>query len=753
MYRTILAFFLSLIGIVCPHSIAIGEKMSHRTPNVSDFIRMRSFPFYTSLQLSPDGEYLAYTVINPQRQSVVPEEITELSYFLPTGALKEYRNSEVWVTNISTGKSNKLGSDTGIDWAPQWSPDGRYVAFYSDRMGAPQLWVWDSRENKQRRISDKPVSAIYGFEVPLWTSNGKHLITKLRPEGEDFFIINSPDTDEQGIKVWETITDEQTDPDRRAEPPAHIHGDLAIFDFESGEVSILAEGLYTLGMLLSPDDTAVVVLNFIGSEKLTSQAMLFDLLLVPLDGTSIRHLATNITLEARGISWAPNGKYLAYTHPDGLFLTSTQADEQRNLTADLAEKPQFFTHPLWNPSGTSIFCGFDGHVWELPIDGSGGRKLTEGLNPNIVGIVAEKNTRVIWQSRDAQFICVQTHDPETKHTGFYQVGIDEARTTPLLEAPIFLSYPQEFELKAIGHDTQIVYRAQSATYPEEVWILDVVSGRQHQVINLNPQLSDIRFGETRLIDVQTPEGQHLRGALMLPSDYEEGRRYPLVTWIYPSHHLSNSVYKFGFGLTSVINYQLLANRGYAVLGVDIPLESNEPLKEIIGFVLPTVDQVIEMGIADASRLGIIGYSYGGYGTVGVIAHTTRFKAAVVGGGVYNMTSYYGRLSEKGHSHGIGWAEGGQGSMPGSLWEERQRYIDNSPIFHLDKVETPLLIYCGTGEYDFAQSGELFSGLRRLKKTGTLVWYRGGAHQTDTWPLEHRVDSWERIIAWFEKHLE
>ncbi len=752
MCRTILALFLSLIGIVCSHSIAIGEKMSHRIPNASDLIRMRSFSFRTSLQLSPDGESLAYTVINPERQSMLPEETTGLSHFLPTGALKEYRNSEVWVTHIRTGKSYKLGSDTGIDWAPQWSPDGRYVAFYSDRMGAPHLWVWDSRENKQRRISDKPVSAIYGFEVPLWTSDGKHLITKLRPEEEDFFIIKSPDTDEQGIKVWETITNEQTDTDRRAERPAHIHGDLATFDFESGEASILAEGLYAMGLLLSVDDTEVAVLNFIGPEKLTSQAMLFELLLVPLDGTAIRHLATNITLETRGISWSPDGKYLAYTHPDGLFLTSTQVDEPTNLTANLTERPQFFTHPLWNPSGTSIFCGFDGHVWELPIDGNGGRKLTEGLNRNIVGIVAERNTGVIWQSRDTQFICVQTHDPETKNTGFYQIGIDAAQTIPLLEAPISLSYPEGFELKAIGHDTQIVYRVQSGTYPEEVWILDVASGKQRQVIDLNPQLSDIRFGETRLIDVQTPEGQHLRGALMLPSDYEEGRRYPLVTWIYPGDHLSNSVYKFGFGLTSVINYQLLATRGYAVLGVDIPLESNEPLKEILGFVLPAVDQVIEMGIADASRLGIIGYSYGGYGTVGVIAHTRRFKAAIVGGGLYNLTSYYGWLNKQGQSNHIGWAEGGQGHMSGSLWEQRQQYIDNSPIFHLDKVETPLLIYCGEG-WDFAQSGELFSGLRRLKKTGTLVWYRGGAHQTDTWSTEQLIDLRERIIAWFENYLE
>ena len=752
MYRVFITIHLLLILIALPNRVVQGEQMPYKTLNPSDIIRMKSFTDRTLLQLSPDGKYLAYTVINPERQSVLPEETIGVSHFLPTGALKEYRNSEVWVTNIRTEESYKLGSDTGIDWAPRWSPDGRYVAFCSDRMGAPQLWVWDRTENKQRRISEKPVSATYGFEAPLWTSDGRHLIAKLRPEEEDFFIIKSPDTDEQGINVWETITNEQTDAYRRTVRPAHFHGDLAIFDFKTGESSILAEGLYTVDLLLSPDNAAVAVFNLVGSEKLTSQGMLFELFLVSLDGTPIRHLATNITLETRGISWSPDGKYLAYTHPDGLFLASTRADEQTNLTADLAEKPQFFTHPLWNPSGTSIFCGFDGHAWKLPVDGSEGRKLTEGLNRNIVGIVAKRNTRIIWQSREAQFICLQTHDPETKRDGFYQVRIDEAQANPLFETSIHLSYPEGFELKAIGYDTQIIYRAQAATYPEGIWIFDIASGKQHQVTDLNPQLSDIRFGKTRLIDAQTPKGQHLRGVLMLPSDYEEGRRYPLVTWIYPSHHLSNSVYQFGFGPTSVINYQLLANRGYAVLGVDIPLESNEPLREILGLVLPTVDIVIEMGIADASRLGIIGYSYGGYGTVGVIAHTTRFKAAVVGGGLYNLTSYYGWLNKQGQSNNIGWAEGGQGRMSGSLWEQHQQYIDNSPIFHLDKVETPLLIYCGDG-WDFAQSGELFSGLRRLKKIGTLVWYRGGAHQIATWTTEQRIDSWERIIAWFEKYLE
>ena len=184
------------------------------------------------------------------------------------------------------------------------------------------------------------------------------------------------------------------------------------------------------------------------------------------------------------------------------------------------------------------------------------------------------------------------------------------------------------------------------------------------------------------------------------------------------------------------------------------LKSHDPMIELSELVLPAVDNVIEMGIADENRLGIMGYSYGGYCTVGLITQTTRFKAAVCGGGVYNLTSYYGQLTKQGSSNGIAWAEAGQGRMDGSLWEQRQRYIDNSPIFHLDKVETPILIYCGEGYngFDYARSGELFSGLRRLKKKATFVWYRGESHLHVRWRPEHRADYWKRIIDWFEKYL-
>ena len=728
--------------------ISMTDKMS------SEILKIKSLSDRSQMQLSSDGEWLAYVVVNPDRKSSFEQQTTEFSPHQLTGALTENHSHEVWVTNIKTKETHKLGADVGVDWAPRWSPDGNSLAFCSDRMGAPHLWVWDKVKNKLRQVSEKPITATHGLEAPQWTSDGKHIITKVRPEDMDLSTIISSKTIPQAINVWHTDTDEQSSLDEELDQFVWVKGDLGVFNVDTGDVQILTRGLFTRKITLSPDNTAVAVLNVIREEELTSQEILFELLLVPLDGTPVRSLATNIRESALFVSWSPDGKYLIYAQPEGLFIVSAQDGKQKNLTADLTEKLRFFVRPLWCSSGDSFFCGIDGNIWEFAADGSNAQKLTEELDRHIIGMVAKVNTHVVWQSSDAQSICVQTHDPETKKDGFYLINTAEARALCLFEEPICVTkrIGDEFDLKVVGNDTQIVYRAQDATYPEEIWRFDIDTGKRQQVTDLNPYLNNLQFGEVRFVETQTKEGERLRGVLMLPANYEEGKQYPLVTWVYPG--IARYIYSFGFD-DYIMNFQLLAARGFAVLGVDIPSTSNKPLKELPGYVLPAVDKVIEMGIADADRLGITGYGSGGYFTAGLITQTNRFKAAVCGGGFYNLTRIYGDLTKRGKSHGINWIEGkNQMDIGGSLWEKRQQYIDNSPLFHLDKVETPVLIYCGEGYdgFDYTQSGELFSGLRRLEKKATFAWYRGEGHLVRCWRPEHRADCWERIIDWFEKHL-
>lgn len=475
--------------------------MEHKMLTLSDIRKMKSFSITSILQFSPDGEWLAYVVKDPNRKPSSQQEITEFSGFLSTGAPVHAYCSEIWVTNIRTNESYRLGSDVGVDWAPRWSPDGRYLAFCSDRMGAPQLWVWDRIENKQRRISDKPIRPIEGFEAPQWTSDGKQLISRLRPDDMDTSTIISTDSNGQAINVWQTETDEQFSSEDKLDQVAYLKADLAVFDFETGEVSILMRGLHSFDMSLSPTNAIVAVMNLTGPEKLTSQATLFELLLVPLDGTPIRRLATKIRHAARVVSWAPDGEQLVYTHPDGIFLASTQNEKQKNLTANIAENPRFFTRPLWCTSGDSIFCSLDGNVWNLSADEDRARNLTEDLNRGIVGIIAKVGTHTVWQSSEERSICIQTDDRESKKDGFYMLNTAEARATCLFEEPIHIYRPwsilEDFEV--VGGGTRIAFRAEDRTGPEEIWTFDIDTGKRHQVTELNPHLYDLDFGEIRII--------------------------------------------------------------------------------------------------------------------------------------------------------------------------------------------------------------------------------------------------------------
>ena len=179
------------------------------------------------------------------------------------------------------------------------------------------------------------------------------------------------------------------------------------------------------------------------------------------------------------------------------------------------------------------------------------------------------------------------------------------------------------------------------------------------------------------------------------------------------------------------------------------------MQDLAKTVLPGVDRAVEMGIADPERLGVMGHSYGGYCTLGLIAQTTRFKAAVASGGTGNLISAYGAMRRDGSTYSLPWAETGQGRMGGTPWEMRDRYIENSPAFYLDRIQTPLLLL--HGELDNAApsflADEIFVGLRRLGKWVMYAKYEGESHAPADWEYANQVDYWNRIITMFNTFLK
>lgn len=287
------------------------------------------------------------------------------------------------------------------------------------------------------------------------------------------------------------------------------------------------------------------------------------------------------------------------------------------------------------------------------------------------------------------------------------------------------------------------------------------AGKANDLLSLNTNLPPIELPAQRLITYRGVDGDTLGAVLVLPNGYTAGKRYPLIARVY-----AGWVFRDTLSLTEAINEDLMlyAAHGYAVLVPSMPLKptnvASDPYNDIPKGVIPAVDRTIELGIADPARLGVTGVSYGGYSTYALITSTTRFRAAIVEAGPANLVGTYGefyateRYSD--HPHvtlaGVKMAEDGQQRMGTSPWGDLWRYLKNSPLYYLDRTETPLLIIQGDQDFiGMEQSEEFFTGLQRFGKRAQFARYWGEWHALDS-PANIR-DAWQRKFAWFDRFLD
>jgi dipeptidyl aminopeptidase/acylaminoacyl peptidase len=228
-----------------------------------------------------------------------------------------------------------------------------------------------------------------------------------------------------------------------------------------------------------------------------------------------------------------------------------------------------------------------------------------------------------------------------------------------------------------------------------------------------------------------------------------GRRYPLLVYVYGGDNLSERVYSFGGSGYLGNNPQMLATRGYAVLLPDAPVRQGTQVQDLLAAVMPGIDEVIRLGVADSTRLGVWGHSYGGYSTMALVSGSPRFKAAIAGAGFANLLSEYFMLSPLGYISAQ-YFETGQGGMGGTPWQMFDRYVANSPIFKFDRITAPVLVYAGA--LDAHQgSDEIFAALKRLGKVAEYRLYAGEEHWVQS--RENVADFWGRAISWLDQYLK
>ena len=250
-----------------------------------------------------------------------------------------------------------------------------------------------------------------------------------------------------------------------------------------------------------------------------------------------------------------------------------------------------------------------------------------------------------------------------------------------------------------------------------------------QLSNINPQQKEYNWLTAELFKWKAYNGKEATGIVYKPEDFTPKKKYPLICYFYEK--LSDNLYNYQSPAPtpSRLNIPFFVSRGYIVLVPDIEYSIGHPGNSAYNYVASGARALVKAGFVDSTKIGIQGQSWGGYQVAYLITKTKLFKAAWAGAPVANMTSAYG---------GIRWESGlnrqfqyekQQSRIGATLWEKPQLYIENSPLFHLNKVQTPLVIMHNDadGAVPWYQGIELFTALRRLGKPVWMLNYNNEAH--------------------------
>ncbi len=470
---------------------------------------------------------------------------------------------------------------------------------------------------------------------------------------------------------------------------------------------------------------------------------------------------------------SPEGKYIAFFDKGHWYSYNTSNGKTADLTGGLSgirfDQETWDTPSIpdgwgvagWTKGDKSILVYDRWDIWELDPQGSHpavmvtdslGRK--EGVVLRVVSKSPSGRGGPGGQGRagrepidPAEPLFLRAVNEDTRATGFYRDRLG-VRQTP--ERIVMDDAGYGDPLKAAHADQWLVSKGTFVEFPD-LWT-GASLGSLTRISDANPQQKDVNWGTVELVRWTSSDGIPLKGLLFKPENFDSTRQYPLIAYFYEqlSQNLHNYVPPNG---RNVINPTHYVSNGYLVFEPDIAYQAGYPGPSALKSVVPGVQSLLARGFVDPKRLGIQGQSWGGYQTAYIITQTSMFAAAMAGAPVVNMTSAYG---------GIRWESGvarpfqyeiGQSRIGGSLWETPMRYFENSPLFWLDRITTPLFIMSNDadGAVPWYQGIEFFVGMRRLGKEAYLIDYNNDIHNPAS--RANQKDIARRMQEFFDTKLK
>ncbi|GGE02714.1 S9 family peptidase [Psychroflexus salis] len=458
---------------------------------------------------------------------------------------------------------------------------------------------------------------------------------------------------------------------------------------------------------------------------------------------------------------SPDGKFALYYNTDdkNWWSVNLASQEKKSLTKDLAIN--FFDEENDTPSAPRAY-GFGGFtannealvydefdVWQLDLSGNKQpEKLTNG------------------RAHFEQLRTLQLDPEDPNLASYYQNELLLTSFGKYTKQEALFSLKNNKEIRVLvkkdAHSLiglakaeaaeQLVFRKQDFKKYPDVYVLN--SNQKHeQITHINPQQQDFLWGNVELVNWEAYDGTKLQGLLYKPENFDESKKYPMITYFYEKRSDNLHRYISPQPSASIVNMSYLVSNDYLVFVPDIVYQQGKPGASAENCILSGVEAMEKLPYVDSDKLAIQGQSWGGYQVAHLITKTDKFAAAGSGAPVSNMTSAYG---------GIRWASGlsrqfqyerTQSRIGTTLWEDVDLYIENSPLFGIPEITTPVLIMHNDadGAVPYYQGIEFFMGLRRLQKPAWLLVYNNEAHNLRK--MKNKQDLSIRMMQFFDHFLK
>jgi len=664
-----------------------------------------------------------------------------------TSSRKEDTNGVYAVTTESDGAPVSLLTGKGKYQRLTWDEDNTQLAFTSDKEDADakqpkfRVYYWNRKDPQATEIVSITSP---GFRKEMVVSERANLSFSL--DGSRLFLGAAPPPEPEKnpdeeipadekvmVDLWhwkddyvQTIQKVRAEQDRNRSYRAVY--DLASKKFvqlgdESMEnVSPSNDGSYAIGS----DNRKYRVMN-------DYDPGFSDFYLINTSDGSRKPISSK---QRGNVSLSPNAKYAvyfdgkdwySYSVADGAIVNLTKNIEVRffNEENDTPQTPNSYGLAGWTKDDKDVLIYDRYDVWQIAPDGSHAKNLTDGVGRKDLTTLryVRLDPRERWIDPDKPLL-LQAENQETRDSGFYRdkVNSDAVPQKLLMAAKDFNS-----PAKAKDADVLVMTASRFDQFPD-VWVTNSSFRELKRVSNGDAQRAAFNWGTAELVGFKNVDGVPLKGLLLKPDNFDPRKKYPMIVYIY--ERLSQGLHQFrNPGPGTSINPTYYVSNGYLVYMPDIVYSIGYPGQSALKCVLPGIQSVVDKGYVNEKAIGIQGHSWGGYQIAYMVTQTNRFRAAAPGALVANMTSAYS---------GIRWGTGlprqfqyerSQSRIGGSLWEYPLRFLDNSPIFRADRVETPLLMIHNDEDdaVPWYQGIEYFLALRRLGKEAYMFSYNGEKH--------------------------